>query len=69
MSRVLLLLFRGDSPENPSVRSMTSSVGVVAPGEADLDVATLRFGRGSFSSSSEDMTYTAQRYKSPDNPV
>jgi len=40
---------------------MTSLVGVVAPGEADLDVLTLRFGRGALSSSSEDMTYMEQR--------
>ena len=60
VSRVLLLLFREDSSENSSVRSMTSVVGVTADGDADLEGPTLRLGCGVFSSSSEEMTCTVR---------
>lgn len=53
---VILLPFPEASPENP-VRSTTSSVGVVAAGEADLEGAALRLDCGMFTSSSEDMIY------------
>ena len=56
VSRALPLPFREDNPENSSVRSMTSSVGVAAAGDVDLEDPTFGLGRGAFSSSSEEIT-------------
>jgi hypothetical protein len=56
VSRALPLPFREDNPENSSVRSITSSVGVAAAGDVDLEDPRLGLGRGTFSSSSEEMT-------------
>jgi hypothetical protein len=56
VSRALPLPFREDNPEKSSVRSMTSSVGVAAAGDVDLEDPTLGLVRGTFSSSSEEMT-------------
>lgn len=59
--RVLLLSFREGNSENPSVRSMTSSVGVAADGDFDLEGSTLRLGV--FSSSSEEITCTIRAFR------
>jgi hypothetical protein len=56
VSRALPLPFREDNPEKSSVRSMISSVGVAAAGDVDLEDPTLGLVRGTFSSSSEEMT-------------
>ena len=53
MSRALLLPFREESSENPSV-------GVAADDDTDLEGATPRLGCGMFASSSEEMTYIVQ---------
>ena len=44
VSRVRLLPFREDNSKNPSVRSMTSSLGVAPDGDADLEGSTPRLG-------------------------
>ena len=49
-----------DGPAIPPVRSMTSSVGVAVAGDTDMEGTALRLGCGVFSSSSEEMTYTAR---------
>ena len=60
VSRARAPPFGEDSSASPSVRSMTSSVGVDAAGDTDFGGPALRLGCRLFSSSSEEITYTAQ---------
>lgn len=59
VSRARTPPFGEDSSASPSVRSMTSSVGVDTAGDTDFGGPALRLGCRLFSSSSEEITYTA----------